>query len=128
MPKKELHCRALGRLLNLRHLVGIKALKPFQRDAIRTFVGGEMCLCLFPPGSASLYAMLFCRLCSTVCDRVGSCFSAAVQMRRFSKGMGTQKCALVQLIRHTSCHRHCITACIQVCNEFTLVNSLSLSV
>ena len=49
-------------------LVGIKALKPLQRDAIRTFVGGEMCLCLFPQGSASLYAMLFCRLCSTVCD------------------------------------------------------------
>ena len=49
-------------------LVSIKALKPLQRDVIRTFVGGEMCLCLFPPGSASLYAMLFCRLCSTVCD------------------------------------------------------------
>ena len=28
----------------------------------------DVFVCLFPPGSASLYAMLFCRLCSTVCD------------------------------------------------------------
>ena len=40
-------------------LVGIKALKPLQRDAIRTFVGGEMCLSL-PTwfGKSLCYALL----------------------------------------------------------------------
>ena len=46
-------------------LVGIKALKPFQRDAIRTFVGGRDVFVSLPTGfgKSLCYAFL-----PTVCD------------------------------------------------------------
>ena len=48
-------------------LVGIEALKPLQREAIRAFVQGRDVFVSLPTGFGNLFVMLFSRSCSTVC-------------------------------------------------------------